>query len=119
MLEALHILTRDANQGCIRIVKMVANERTCNALGRIYGKCWTDVTESPNMEKNWFGQSRNVSVEDESIKSYTEEFGMVRDWNNGSSYINSWYIWERASMLGGTKDDCIWFVRIESKAIVK
>ena len=52
------------------------------------------------------------------IKSYTEEFDIVRDLNNGSSYINCWYIWERASTLGGTKYDCIWFVRIESKAIV-
>ena len=34
--------------------------------------------------------SRNVSVEGEStIKGYTEKFDMVRDWNNGSSYIKS------------------------------
>ena len=31
-----------------------------------------------------------MSVEGESaIKGYIEEFDMVRDWNNGSSYINS------------------------------
>ena len=37
-----------------------------------------------------------MSVEGESaIKGYTEEFDMVRDWNNGFRYINSLFIWER------------------------
>ena len=49
------------------------------------------MTEGPNIEKIWFRQIRNVSVEGESaIKGYTEEFDMVSDWNNGSSYINRW-----------------------------
>ena len=52
MLEALCILDRDADQDFIGIVEMAANERTCNAFGRICGKCWTDVTKGPNMEKN-------------------------------------------------------------------
>ena len=51
-LEVLRILARDADQGCIGIVETAVNERTCNALGRICGKCWTDVTEGTNMEKN-------------------------------------------------------------------
>ena len=52
MLEALRILARDADQGGIGIVETAANKRTCNAFGRICGKCWTDVTEGPNMEKH-------------------------------------------------------------------
>ena len=56
-LEALCILARDADQGCIGIVETAANERTCNALGRICGKCWMDVTEGPDMEKHDFDRA--------------------------------------------------------------
>ena len=52
------------------------------------------------------------------IESITKEFDMIRNWSNGFGYINSWYIWEKASMLGGTKNDSIWFVRFENKAVM-
>ena len=62
-----------------------ADERTC----RICGKCWTAVTEAPNIEKHNLDTEPNCECRRwVCVTGYTEEFDMVWDWNNGSIYNN-------------------------------
>ena len=83
--ELFHILTTDADQGGIGIVKTANNETACNVTssGRM-------CRRARILKKTRFGHCRYMNIKRKSvIESNTEEFDMIRNSNNGSGYNNS------------------------------